>query len=269
MSRPDIVLERVADGAVGVHDFKTTSADSKPWRDSYEESVQMALQVHAAQSLVEKPVRHYYVHGLVKGLRGQEYNPETGNYDLPGPYKQNTKLLYAYYRPANPPTYPHDDWKSNYKYHDPATGKNTTLKGKGHVKVPVWEYRPIEGWVAELDTEFLEKLYPVVGPLEKRDYIIQGVMKSLQQEEANIISTLWAMGGDYYQELETIEHLVPKSWNCRRWNKKCQFFPVCHGEYGLDSGEYEPRVPHHAIELQRALEHGYEFDDEALQEVEE
>lgn len=59
-----------------------------------------------------------------------------------------------------------------------------------------------------------------------------------------------------------LDALVPKSWNCRPFGKdhQCQFFGICHKEEGwqdpIGSGKYQPRLPHHAAELEQAIARG-------------
>lgn len=265
MSRPDLILRNKSSKQLCYVEFKTSGdVTNYNWRETFEDNVQLALGVVGAEKRLGEEIPHCYVVGFNKGWRKKGYNPDTGDYT--GKKTQDSPYCYAYKKEANPPHW-EEEWRTSFRYVD-EDGKNRTLKGKGFDKAKVWEgefkQRPagwtkLEYWVDWLGKEEAEKQILWLGPLPTTRYLVSDLLEALGAEEKRWQERLWAVwdaqvkGEKEYRS--ALNQWIPQSWECRRWNRKCQFLSICrHDETLIDSqgqlnSEFVFRRPHHDREV--------------------
>lgn len=256
------------------HDLKSTGWLNDGWREGWRYKIQVAASGIAAELRYQRPVTHVVIHGLYKGKRGREYNPETGKYDV-GPYRQQSDLTYVNYKEGNPPL-----WEEIWQVAKP-TGRGARTEWK---KRPTWEY-PGGTWA------FLESLTPdvlqaqclIAGPFEVNRDLLHNYLESMVYDERRWQNTEAALyqclvteaGGDWstprFQSL--LNELVPQSWDCYRFGKPCDMLAVCHKHPGWQdplAAGYQLRRPHHTPELEQMQARGLmpPEDEEVLEEDE-
>ena len=282
MSRPDFLTRDRASHLCQYHELKTVGMVGPLWLDQWETSMQFAVGIKGAEARLGERIDQMYVHGLVKGQRGNDYNPATGKYDLPGPRRQNSICCHAYCKPPNPPLW-EADWQPSWKYTG-TDGKNHTL-GKGYDKQPLfsWTHTDVEGarrtlgtltlpgkpetlsnveyWITGLDEAYLTKAVCIVGPLPRQDWIVERAMAAIVAHEQEVqakceyIRQTEAEAG-YVAGREASWAYFPPSWVCRRYgaDHRCEHEPVCFGPVDRDpmsTNLYRVRQPHHAPEAEQ------------------
>jgi len=248
-----------------------------------------------AERRLGRHVQSIYIHGLVKGKRGGEYNPGTGKYD--GAIRQSSVFCYGYRKPANPPMEP-EQWAATFEYYDPYEQKAKRL-GKAFQKVGVWElpdhYLPpddpgmskAEFWAKWIPSEARRKNLLVIGPFSRQTQMVEHFLEETLGEEERWQAGLWALYDLGQQILATypwregedqvevwwrvvwpdegvqslMNRLFPRSYECRRYGarSRCQFEEVCLGREGwgnpIGSGQFIDRRPHHRGEPGQARLH--------------
>lgn len=309
MCRPDFLLETRQTQEIEYHEFKTTSLDSITFRDKWEVMIQMFAATLDAERRLGKHVQSIYIHGLIKGKRGQTYNPETGKYDA-GPVLQNSVFCYGYKKAANPPM-EQEEWAAQYEYVG-EDGKNYRL-GKLWRKAGVWELpdalipageTKAEFWAKWIPPEVRKKNLVLIGPLSRQTLMVDHFLEEARGEERRWQEGLWKLYDLGTQILEAhaepyvpgmqlstedwwqivwpdprfqflMDRLFPRSYECRRYGgrNRCQFEDPCLLREGwgdpIASGRFIERRPHHADELKQAIERGLMLPDEGAADDEE
>lgn len=309
MCRPDFLLETWQTLELEYHEFKTTGMDNMTFRDKWEVMVQLFAATLDAERRLEKHVQSIYIHGLVKGKRGGEYNPETGKYD--GIVRQQSLFCYGYRKPAVPPMEP-ETWAALYEYFDPYEQKNKRLP-KAFRKAGVWELpddylaegmSKAEYWVKWIPAEARRKNLVVLGPFSRQTMMVDHFLQEAGGEEDRWqrgLWQLWEVGQRLMlphlqvdpqtgEQIEpnwwdivwrdpeyqaAIDRLFPRSYECRRYGarSRCQFEGLCFYHEGwsmpLESGAFIDRRPHHKDELEQAIARGLLLPEEGAAEDEE
>jgi len=204
MCKPDFILETWETRELEYHEFKGTGQDGPSFRDKWEVMIQMFAATLDAERRYGKPIQSIYVHGLLKGKRGQEYNPESGKYDV-GPDRQNSIFCYAYRKPANPPM-EREEWAAQYQWQelDEKSGQVVNRRlGKVWKKAPIWELpdgvltpeveSKAEYWAKWLPSEVRRKQLVLLGPYSRQEIMVPGFLEECQGEEGRIQQGLWEL----------------------------------------------------------------------------
>jgi hypothetical protein len=290
MIRTDLLAESRAGGGVAYFEAKTTGWESEAWSEQWETDPQLALGTLDAEARLGKEVTQLYIIGLNKGRRARDrFHPEE-------PKRQNSPLCYGYLRPGNPPLSP-DHWMPAYEW---VTDAGETRRAtKAHRKAGTWhlaetddpnilayrahdpEMSAEELWVRQLPTSVLDKVCFILGPMNRQDHQLRATLRGMQGEEERWQAALWRLyelQRDHPWESEIfqseLDRTIPCSWACRPFGREhqCEFVGICHRHVGWDdpigSGQYQPRLPHHAPELKQAIARGL-LPEEAAQPEEE
>jgi len=279
--RTDLLTQRRGGQNLAYFECKTTGWESDAWAEQWETDAQLALGTVDADKVWGGEVTELYIVGLNKGRRVRDRYDGAEDERK----KQQSALCYGYCRPGNPPLAP-DDWLPSYEWI--ADDGTTKRKTKAHRRRGVWTLdesdwpiwkayassnpglTPEEFWVRFLPESVLDKVCFILGPMNRQDQQLQGLLRGFLGEERRWQEILWAL-----YELQTqghgwaserfqarLDELVPCSWACRPFGKEheCEFVPICHRHTGWDdplgSGHYQPRLPHHDPELQQAVARG-------------
>jgi hypothetical protein len=264
MTRPDLLVERKIQGNIDYIEFKTEAyVDGKDWPNKYYDNVQLALVCAAAEVVLDRKVDQIYVHGLSKGARKPNYNSTTKTYE--GPKRQQSNLCYPYYAEGNPPLHPMDVSPGFWKYKD---GKRWGCSAsRGYEKTPVWEI--------PFDTELPRYEYyvkhhmteeeraakvRVCGPLENPEFLVEKLLREMAAFEENYnakvayVDEIMRQSGSYFSEesQKALDEMIPRSWDCFRWNSHCAKNLICFEKNGWDdplsTGKFQLRSPNHPIE---------------------
>lgn len=248
MSRPDFVARDKKTGELGIHDFKTSAVIDDNWVQSWKDSVQMAVGTLAAERKYGEKVTHYYIHGLLKGLRKSEYNREKKAYE--GPRRQASSLVYAYHREANLPLVK-EDWSAAW------------IRTKDYVKTPTWDFPGgTEGWVRSQPASELYKHCVLAGPYLRQDYLIQQYLRAIPEHEGfwKSINEEFKLDKEAFQAAwpkttfqEELDRAIPRSYSCNDfYGSRCEFYDLCFKNPGWQDPYilgYKDRKPHHTQEV--------------------
>lgn len=279
-TRPDLILERKFDGSLGNVDWKTLSVLSEPWVRGWLDNIQMTIGTAAAERKLGRRIQHYYIYGMVKGQRKKGW---TGPNEYNGPKSQQSDFCYVEVRRANPPL-------NTPKFDN---------RGKWNEKHPTWEapfpvdvagLDPIQAlvtrlywWAHEIRSEDLTDLFPVIGPHNHSDHLLQEFRKGLRVEENLWRARTWALYEASEERgvspLSIMNEFIPPSWQCHMFSRDCTMIPICYRYPGWEdpltmqrddgSPRYELRAPHHVAEAEQAKERGIELPvDEDFEEEE-
>lgn len=301
MCRPDFLVDTRLTHEVEYHEFKTTSMDSITFRDKWEVMIQMFAATLDAERRLGRHVQSIYVHGLIKGKRGGDYNPDTGKYD--GQVRQNSVFCYGYRKPGNPPM-EQEEWAATYEYFDEYEQKNKRLP-KAFKKTGVWEIPPeltqgvetAEFWAKWIPNAARRKQLLVLGPFSRQTQMVEHFVDEMKGEEARWQAGLWQLYDLSQQILEEhradqtadpepwwsrvwpdarfqalMDRLFPRSYECRRYGgrNRCVFEDPCLYREGwadpVGSGKFIERRPHHAAELAQAIARGLLLPEEGTGE---
>jgi len=281
MLRTDLLAQRRTGSSLAYFECKTTGWESEAWAEQWDTDPQLALGTVDAEKLWGAEVTELYVVGLNKGRRAKDRYEDADDQRK----KQQSPLCYGYRRPGNPPLAP-DDWLPSYEW--VTEHGEVKRKSKAHRRAGIWTlaesdwpvwlaYRnsnpgltPAEFWVRYLPESILDKVCFVLGPLNRQDTQLQGLLRGMLGIERRWQEALWGL-----YELQAAGHgwaspafqaaldgLIPCSWHCRPFGREhqCEFVPICHRYQGWDdpigSGQYQPRLPHHEPELRQAVARG-------------
>lgn len=256
-SRPDIVMRRKFDGALGLHDLKTHRYVGDSEILKYKSSVQMAVGTIGVERRLGEPVTHYYVHAFEKGARKKSYTPETKGFD--GRKQQQSDFCYVGWTPPSPPTRREDRFETDGQ------------KAKWYQRTPVWELKlqgrkpaemsNVEFLVDKLPIEALQKHLFLIGPYDRQGYLLKDHLTAIEHNERRWLQKQW----DIYDEVQkgtsfetALAMHVPATWECFKYGSEypCQFYDICHqngvsASDPLKSGLYVLRVPHHPAEMEQ------------------
>mgnify|MGYP001564764760 CR=1 FL=1 len=299
MCRPDFLIDTRLTHELEYHEFKTTGMDSITFRDKWEVMIQMFAATLDAERRHGRHVQSIYVHGLLKGKRGGDYNRSTGKYD--GAIHQNSVFCYGFRKPANPPMEA-ESWAALYEYFDPYEQKTKHL-GKAFQKTGVWDlpdaFLPTddpgmskaEFWAKWIPAEARRKNLILLGPFTRQTQMVAHFLEEAKGEEHRWQEGLWqlyelaeqlqesAQTSDYWAAVWThpqyqalLDRLFPRSYECRRYGarNRCQFEAICFEREGsqdpIGSGLYIDRAPHHRDEMEQAVSRGLLLPPEGLAE---
>lgn len=229
MSRPDFIARSKITGALSNHDFKTTSKLGEGWVDSWEDSLQMAIGSLAVEQRMGEEVREFYIHGLVKGGRGD--------------FGHGLEQQYSIFCYANWTDRARDEFSGFWKD-----------------KSPVWKKYTAQQWIDRLPEEQLTKHFIMAGPYTRQDLMLQQFVRAMPQHEAWWGKTLGKLrkleakhgwSSDEFQKQLDIE--IPRSYNChKQYGSRCPVYEICMRHKGWEDpstmGIYSVRVPHHLQE---------------------
>lgn len=248
LSRPDFLLQRRSDGAIGVADLKSSAYAP---RDAHGEEhiVQMAFGTLGAERRLGKAVTHYYVVNLLKGKREVPY----ANKGESGALKQQiSPLCYGWWRAGDPP-FDKEEWKWEY------------TREKGYSKIPLWLSPALkkladeagmtaaEFWVMEmLPQEAVDGLVAVSPPFQRPDNLMKALVEEVVAEERE-----WAWKTGEIEGLEDpqLNALVRRSWDCHNfYGRSCEFVGICSQGSGWERpellGRFVAREKHHKPEAE-------------------
>ncbi len=274
MTRADCVAERRDTGTLGYHEIKTTSDVTMNWEAAWQYRVQLIAGALGAERRLGKPIDEVHIHALIKGKFQSEWNPDEGK--ATGPKYQNSPLVYAWCRPANPPL-TKADWQLNYNYVD-ETGKRRRLT-KDYLRTPLWEFDLWEGsgalsaldfWTRWIGIDALGKFYRSIGPIYRRDWAKVAFLTQLVGEETrwqDVCWKLYELGQTHawasVEFQQALDELVPQTRGeaCHSYfGDSCEMLKICERHPGWESPDgllgYIPRRPHHQPELDQAIERG-------------
>jgi hypothetical protein len=278
MLRTDLLAQRRGGQTLAYFECKTTGWESEAWAEQWETDAQLALGTVDAEKRWGAEVTELYIVGLNKGRRQRDRFSEDVR------KKQSSPLCYGYKRDGNPPLAP-DDWLPTYEWvtEHGETKRATRAHKRALVTTlaesdwPVWRayqasnpgLTPEEFWVRFLPESVVDKVCFILGPMNRQDQQLQGLLRGFLGEERRWQDVLWTLyelqveghtwASDTYQA--RLDELAPCSWACRPFGKEhqCEFVPICHRHQGWDdplASGYQPRLPHHDPELQQAIARG-------------
>lgn len=278
MLRNDIIAQRRNAQTLAYFEIKTTGWESDAWIEQWESDPQLGIGTLDAEKVYGAEVTELYIVGLQKGARRRDKADPTGR------RKQLTSLCYGYHRPGNPPLIG-DDWLPSYEWID-AAGElkraSRAHKREGVWKIPEGDFSawtayaqqdpgltPEEFWVRMLPDSIIDKVCFLIGPMNRQDHQIASVRTTMAAEEDRWQQILWELYEIGQQHpwaspefQSALDRLVPQSWQCRPFGKEaqCEDYGICHKEEGwqdpIGSGKYQPRRPHHQLELDQAVARG-------------
>lgn len=302
MCRPDFLVDTRLTHEIEYHEFKTTSMDSITFRDKWEVMIQLFAATLDAERRLGRHVQSIYVHGLIKGKRGGEYNPETGKYD--GVVRQNSIFCYGYRKPGSPPM-EQEEWAAQYEYFDEYEQKTKRLP-KVFRKTGVWELpeeltggvERSEFWAKWIPSAARRKQLIVLGPFSRQSQMVEHFIEETKGEEGRWQEGVWqlydlaarilmgeqdellaAVPGAWWTYVwpdprfqSLLDRLFPRSYECRRYGgrNRCVFEDPCLYREGwaapIGSGKFVERRPHHAPELAQAIDRGLLLPEEGTGE---
>jgi hypothetical protein len=282
MLRTDVLAAKRTGGSFAYFEAKTTGWDSPVWAEQWETDPQLGLgTLDIPQKYGGIEVTELYIVGLNKGRRMKDkYEGAADDWK-----KQQSPLCYGFCKPSNPPL-EHDDWLPAYEW--TTDDGQIKRKSRAHRRRGVWELAqsdwptwlayqghepdlpPEEYWVRMLPHSLLDKVCFVLGPYNRQDHQIASMRRAITGEEERWQRVLWQLYdlqskgyGWASEEFQgALDRLVARSWDCRRFGKdhQCEFVSLCHRQSGwetpIESGLYQPRLPHHQPELEQAIERG-------------
>jgi hypothetical protein len=223
MLKPDLALERKADGTVWYPDFKSTGFKTKNWLDGW----QYAQQLHAGCLALEldlgRPVEGAFVIGLYKG---QEREGQL-----------RSALTYAYLRKGlvdNGKIVQEPKWSHEYV--------------RGWEMVPTSEYPGgVKAWVDSLPEEVLLEQFPLTGPVPLHREMAGEFLAQQELREQEILS--------FHRGERTLAQTFRQNFKACRplFGEACPYREVCFSksiaEDPIGSGHYQWRQPHHQLEV--------------------
>lgn len=274
---------REVPGNFAYHELKTTGSYAESFAGRWETDIQPYLGAHGWEQRTGERIAATYIHGFLKGQRKKERAPGDIGRRYTGPEYQDSRLVYAYCRAAEPPVFPEADWQAEYEWLD-EEGKTRRLGPKYKKTLTAFYPGGVEAWVRALSPEQAMSHLCVVGPLLPKPAIVAGTIKGWVQAESDTRSRLWELstmmeeGGVAWYDppaLEFIDRYFPQSWQCDRYGNRhrCEFAPICLKESGwqdpLTFMEFLPRRPHHDPELVQMRLRGLEPPEDQGQEEED
>ncbi len=264
--RQDVIAEHRISGNLAYIEGKTTGQPGDYFASQWETKPQLAMGTFGIVERYGKEITEHYILAMYKGRREKVgEGPDTT-------YRQNSPLVLGYCKPANPPLNL-EEWLPSYQYVDDEG--NTRRASRQHVKRPTWEYDGgVEAWVRDLPDSVVESCVYLVGPLNRQDIQIARLKRQIVAEERLWQRRLWAIHEAGWTE-EAIDDQVPASWDCARYGARhtCEFVNLCFKHAGsedpIGSGQFVPRRPHHASELETAIALGLLPESAEEEEVDE
>lgn len=280
MTRGDVVARSRETGTYRYDDFKSTSQVNANWEAAWQYRTQVLTGVLGAEQYLGVTIDEVWIHGLIKGSYRSEWNPETQS--ATGPKYQQSPLVYGWRQPANPPL-TSEQWACRYNLPpDPHTGKGRRLP-KSYQRTGIWELpeslwaqpgvlSAAHYWAQYLRNDgLLGEQYRVVGPLLREQWKLDTVITQIVGEENRAQLGTWAIyqaltlcEGDWTHPsvIAAMDTHFPQAGGdaCHSFfGSECSYLTLCKRAPGWeDPGAigYVLRRPHHAPELQQALDRG-------------
>lgn len=291
MTRADCVAQAREGGAYSYHEFKTTGEASMNWEAQWYEKIQLFAGARGVEARDGIRCDSVYIHALIKGKNSREWDPAEGK--ASGPKYQNSKLVYAGRRAANPPLLAEDwafEWKGQY-YPDPNNPGKRKRQSADYPRTGLWEFTDWEGtgalsgldyWTAWIG-EALADSYRCIGPIDRAEWKVEEFFTQLVNEERRWQETL-AHLYDFSVEhgcgwgdplfMAELDRLVPMARGeaCKSFfGDSCPMLPLCNRHDGWEDPALMgmlPRRPHHEDELVQAVGRGLLPPDEGAAELE-
>lgn len=264
------------------HELKTTGAYPEQFAGKWFTDIQPYLGAHGWEQRTGHQISQTYIHGFLKGRRAKEKAPGDYGRKYTGPEYQDSRLVYAYCRPAEPPVFPEADWQLEWEWQD-EEGKTRRLGNKYKKTLTTFYPGGVEAWVRALSPDQAAKHLTIVGPLLPKPEIVAGTIAGWVATEQRTQDALWIIseamqsGKDWHDPeiLALIDTHFPQSWQCDRFgaNHRCEFTPICLRDSGwqdpLTFMNFVPRRPHHEPELRQMRQRGLEPPADQGEEGEE
>lgn len=281
--KADWIGEHRENGTFAYHELKTTGAYPDSFAGKWETDIQPYLGAHGWEQRTGNTVSATFIHGFLKGQRKKEKAPGDYGKRYTGPEYQDSRLVYAYCRAAEPPVFPEADWQAEYDWVD-EEGKNRRLGPKYKKTLTTFYPGGVEAWVRQLSPESAMSHLCIVGPLLPKPEIVAGTIKGWVQVEQDTRTKLWALADLLEQDnlqwydppaQDFIDQHFPQSWQCDRYSTRhrCEFAPICLKQSGwqdpLTFMDFIPRRPHHEPELLQMRQRGLEPPEDQGEEGED
>lgn len=232
-SRPDVIAERLCDGALVQWELKSPKMVTTGWVNAWEHNLQLVGQQLAVMQWAKDngyntaQVGGACVEALLKGRR--ERDKDTGT------YRQQTSLIYAYVKRGDGLIVPDQlsaTWKRDWR------------------KELVSKYQPLEQWLWSLPIEDVANKIVVIPPIQPSAYDIQqaaeqwGLAAIANHEQALLINQT----GDSDSRASLLNQFFAQNTeHCWHFGK-CQFYSLCWSPAAaaapLSSG-FRLREPNH------------------------
>ena len=218
---PDRVLrhKHLKDNIIYQEYKSTQRADSK-WQQSWRFAIQLHIGLKAVEEEIGEKLKYAKVIGLMKG--------EERDGRLAHPY------VYGYYNTHN------GHWSCEYK-----TGRDWVL-------MPTWEYEGgILSWVDFCGPDVAKAQFPQSAPVFLDDRMLADWVRrrTLRQRKVKIVKERARIDREW-----RAVHFERRTGQCRpAYGDICPYLLPCWNATAeldpLGTGEFEPRQPHHEIEL--------------------
>jgi hypothetical protein len=250
MLRFDLVVRHRATGLLYLGDFKGMAYAGEDWAKKQEHDAQWKLYLEGAEAFYQERVDGVFIEGLVKGSRKRETartSPWLGKKLQQSPYC--------------------------YGYTDGTAFQAGYTSRKGWNKTPSWEAMAHREWFDRVLTnpddltfnladQFIA-MPPICPPKAERKRWLRQVVHQelLWAETVRVVEAMHddMLAGDMEIAAfeDTLDLLVPQhDSRCVKfgWDNACQFLnTICYNAGALSdpigTGDFLPRVPHHAGEL--------------------
>jgi len=229
--RMDAISKRKGDGALFILDYKTTGYVGEGWADEFQHSLQTLVYTYALAHATQQYVGGMIYEPLVKGKRELMRS---------GPWQewltQNSPLCYHWKGPTGERLY-------------------TWTNRKGFVKVAAWEeFATVGEFLAQLPQEVALKVLGTTTAFMPDPLVAKTQLQTIAYREEEFLTKVESvLGLPPDEQPAVILTLFEQNHDaCVGWRgRKCQFYDVCHTNYGLTDpmglGQFEPRVDHHQL----------------------
>lgn len=243
MFRPDALVQDSESADLFIVSWKTCATFGASNIDDAHTDMQSISEV------VGREVDGVRIEGVIYrwAEKGRRYKDEWDNI-----YKTNSPLIYGWKKLKYDPAKDSSEWSHSFKWTDESG--NHTL-GKGWKKVPIWLEYPggVRAWVQALqdgeifprDADALGKVFPQSIPIIRTQQARNEWRVQTVTEEEESRDKLFAR-----QQGVGLEKTFPQhTHSCRRYNSRCQFWPICHENEQPTIGDlYQIRVANHPEE---------------------
>jgi hypothetical protein len=216
---PDRVLRHKQHGYLIYREWKSTISASKRWLDSWGFAIQLHLGLKAIEEELKEPVKYAQIVGLMKG--------DTRGDHLAHPY------VYGWYNDTT------EKWTTSYE----------NARSQAWSRMPVWEFAGgVVEWVQMCGPDVAVSQFPHTPPIMLNSYMLdQWVIERTRREESIAQVTS--------RDSLLFPFVFPHNLKACRppFGDPCEYLLACWNATVNDNPlrcvDYEPRVPHHPIEL--------------------
>lgn len=220
MVKPDLIVRRRTDNTHWYLEYKSTGFKTQNWIEGWRYAIQLHVGCLAAEKVLGVPVEGAQIIGFYKGY--------------PKDNKLRSPFTYAYHLEGVPGVVP-ERWSCEWT--------------RGWELLPVHLYPGgMQAWVREeMDEELLIEQFPCTGPIPVRKDIVATFLAQLERRENQVLA--------YHAGMSDLDTAFPQRFkSCRPLIGKpcpyieCCFSPSVAGD-PIGSGLYQPRQPHHNMEV--------------------